>query len=273
LLKDRSEPSQPKAASSAVAYRVPDLNSLARTVPRGRIAIVLHLYYPELWPELRDSLKAMPEPSDLFVTLTAGCSDEAADWVRADYPTAHIITLENHGRDIFPFVVLINSGVLDRYGLVCKLHTKRSMRRIDGDGWRHDLLSGVLSDPDYVSRILRAFDTDPDLGIVVAAGSVRRDAKNWRPHLCRVNELCARIGLPAVPGERGYPEFPAGSIYWIRSSLLRPLAELMLTAADFEPEPLPRGGGTIHAVERLVGHVCREAGMYVEESSAFMMQR
>lgn len=40
----------------------------------------------------------------------------------------------------------------------------------------------------------------------------------------------------------------------------------MLTAADFEPEPLPPDS-IPHAFERLVGHLCREAGLYVGKSS------
>jgi hypothetical protein len=247
---------------SPVEHRTPDLRSLSVMTPRGRIAAVLHLYYPELWPELRDALGAISEPFDLFVTLTSGHSDEAANWVRIDCPTAQIITLENHGRDIFPFVTLINSGVLFQYKVVCKLHTKRSMRRNDGDDWRRALVTGVLSDSHHVARILGTFDTDPDLGIVVANGSLRTDERSWLRHQRRVNELCARIGMPAPTGETGYPGFPAGSIYWIRSSLLRPMESLGLTAVDFEPEPL-LDFCTPHAIERLVGHFCREAGMYV----------
>jgi Rhamnan synthesis protein F len=164
-----------RAVSSSTS-QVPDLSSLRAMTPRGRIAVVLHLYYPELWPEFRDALSSISEPSDLFVTLTAGYSDDALDWIRADYPSAQIITLENRGRDILPFVVLINSGLLFRYELICKLHTKRSIqgagtgRRSNGNAWRRDLLDGVLSDADYVGRVLTAFDTDPELGYAVASG-------------------------------------------------------------------------------------------------------
>jgi lipopolysaccharide biosynthesis protein len=226
---------------------------------------VLHLYYPELWPEFRDALGAIPEPVDLFVTLTVGYSDQAGDWIRIDYPSAQIITFENRGRDILPFVTLINSGLLFRYELICKLHTKRSMHIDHGDDWRCALLGGVLSN-DHVPRILTAFDTDPDLGIVVADGSLRDDARSWSKHLGRVGELSNRIGMPAVTAESGYPKFPAGSIFWVRSSLLRPIACLRLTPAEFEPEPIPPNACMPHAIERLVGHLCREVGKRVAES-------
>src|SRR3984893_2288749 len=255
-----------KTASSPT-YQVPDLSSLSAMTPRGRIAVVLHLYYPELWPEFRDALSALSEPFDLFVTLTTGYSDQAADWIRADYPSAQIVTLENHGRDILPFVILINSGVLFHYDLVCKVHSKRSIQRRNGDTWRRKLVAGVLSDPESVGRVLTAFDANRELGAVVGNGYLRKE-KNWLRHLQRINELCGRIGMSAVTDETGYPGYPAGSIYWIRSSLLQPIASLGLTAADFEPEPLPRDGCMVDALERLIGQICREAGMYVAENSA-----
>jgi hypothetical protein len=244
-------------------YRGPSLETLKSAPQRGRIAVVLHLFYPELWPEFRDALTFIPEPFDLFITLVAGHSEEGEDWIRADYPVAQIVTVENRGRDILPFILLINSGVLNRYHLVCKLHTKRTLRREDGDDWRRALLGGVLLDEVHVASILAAFDADPELGIVVADGCIWSDNKN----VGQLDELCARAGIPGVTAESGYPDFPAGSIFWIRSSLLRPIASLMLAPTDFEPEPLPRDGCTPHAVERFLGHVCHQAGMRVAESS------
>jgi len=119
----------------------------------------------------------------------------------------------------------------------------------------------------HVASILAAFDDDPALGIVVADGYIRSGYKDWWRDVDRLNELCARAGMPGVTAESGFSEFPAGSIFWIRASLLRRIASLMLTPADFESEPLPRNGCTPHAVERLVGHVCRQAGMRVFETS------
>jgi len=244
----------------------PDLGSLGTMVPRGRIAVVLHLYYPELWLEFRDTLRAMAEHADLFVTLTAGYSENAAEWISLDYPGVQILVLENRGRDILPFVTLINSGILFRYELVCKLHTKRSMYRSDGDSWRRTLLRGVFSGPGDVVRILKAFDSDPNLGIVVGDGSLIGDARSWSRHLPCVNELSKRIGISPLSIDSGYPEFPRGSIFWIRASLLQAIANLKLTPADFEPEPLPLNGCMPRAIERLVGHICREAHMRAVET-------
>ena len=85
-------------------------------------------------------------------------------------------------------------------------------------------------------------------------------------HLARVSELSHRIGIPAVIAESGWPKFAAGSIFWMRASLLRPIAELRLTPSEFEPEPIPPNACMPHVIERLFGHLCREAGMRVAET-------
>jgi len=270
--ESRDFPAVPSREGTSSSVReLLDLTSLKALRPSGRIAVVLHVYYPELWPEFREALTSISEPYDLFVTLTRGYSDEAVDWISIDQSSARIITLENLGRDILPFVTLINSCVLFQYELVCKLHTKRSIQQQNGDSWRHNLMAGVLSDRSYVARVLRAFDAEPQLGVVVGQGANRKE-RNWSRHVKRVNELCSRIGLPAVTAETECPGYPAGSIYWIRSSLLRPIAHLNLVPEEFEPEPLPRDGCTVDAIERLVGHICRESGMHIAESSAFGLQ-
>jgi lipopolysaccharide biosynthesis protein len=242
----------------------PTLN-MRGVIPQGRLAAVMHLYYPELWPELCDALGSIPERFDLFVSITEGVAESAVPQIRASYPDAHIFIFPNHGRDILPFMALAATGVLNRYDLVCKLHAKRTLHRNDGDAWRRTLLGGVLQDTNQVQRIISAFEADPDLGIVVADGQIFGDRpEHWVDNRARVLELGARIGLEEVPDRA---TFPGGSIYWIRPFLLSTLVRLKLTSEDFEPEPLPRDGSTAHALERLVGLICADAGMRMEESS------
>jgi len=244
---------------------LPDLFSLRVIMPRGRIAVVLHLFYTEMWPEFRAVLSAIPESFDLFVTLSIGYSEQAADWIREDFPNAYIFAFPNRGRDVFPFVALINSRVLFGYELVCKLHTKLSVHREDGDSWRRALAEALLGDRYNVARITTAFDSDPHLGVVVADGNVAgRDPAEWAANLCRANELLGSIRFPAATDG---VTFPSGSMYWVRPFLLRQVAALNLTIDDFEPEPLELDGTTAHALERIIGVICNDAGMDISEAS------
>ncbi|KAA1002562.1 hypothetical protein FVF58_37185 [Paraburkholderia panacisoli] len=254
------------AAPCIAAAPLPDFFEI-KTMPRsGRIAVVVHLYYEDLWPEICAALGAIEESFDLFVSVQSAASERIVNDIKSFYPLAKVLRFENRGRDVLPFVALINSGVLFNYELVCKVHTKRSLHREDGDQWRNSLLVGVLGSNAHAERIARAFDTDPDLGVVVAQGQIYGSRQeHWVDNRSRVIELGGRIGLDEVASGT---TFPGGSMFWIRPFLLRSIAGLALTPNDFEPEPLGIDGTTGHAVERLIGLVCRDAGMRIEEASS-----
>jgi len=245
------------------AVQVPGLFGCQTMKQNGRIAVVLHLYYADLWPEIERAISSISEPFDLFVTVTSR-DVEVEKKIHDAFPRAQVLHFENRGRDVLPFVALVNLGILFRYELVCKLHTKRSLHLADGDRWRRILVDGILGRQDLVNRIGQAFDRDPDLGIVVADGQIFGwHQSHWAGNLERIFALGAKIGIDGIPdGAR----FAGGSVYWVRPFLLRQLAALMMDSEDFEPEPLPPDGTTPHAVERLLGLICHDAGMRIVES-------
>jgi lipopolysaccharide biosynthesis protein/GT2 family glycosyltransferase len=250
---------------------VPDLFELRRLKPRGRIAVVLHLFEPDLWTEMREAIERILHPFDLFVSLVKGSSEHMRTLIIQAFPYAHVFDFEDHGRDIGSFLVFLQSGVLFRYDLVCKLHTKRSpyyredprRKYEDGDAWRRALIDGVLGSSGLIDRIISSFRSDADLGMVVADGNIYSGYDRWTLNETLLAELLPRIGISADVKDRS---FPGGSIFWIRSLLLRTLAGLCLQLNDFEAEPLELDGGLGHAVERIFGLICEDAGMRVVES-------
>ncbi len=243
----------------------PEFIRLRQIEPQARIAVVLHLFYPDLWPEMHDSLASITEPFDLFVSLVAGASDTAAAAVTADFPNAHVLVIDNHGRDILPFLQLLRSGVLFRYDLICKLHGKRTAWRSGGDEWRRKLIGGIVGSPGTVATILHAFDTDPDLGLVVADGQMFTGREFWVANEPGLRQQFSRIGLNPGGFEKS---FAGGSIFWIRPFLLRPIDALGLGFDDFEAEPIPVDGATVHVVERLISLLCEDAGMRIAQTAA-----
>jgi lipopolysaccharide biosynthesis protein/GT2 family glycosyltransferase/ADP-heptose:LPS heptosyltransferase/tetratricopeptide (TPR) repeat protein len=243
---------------------VPDLFHLRGVEPRGSIAVVLHLFDASLWEEMRAAIANIPYPFDLFVSVTKGHSDHMRNEILAAFTHAYVFDFEDHGRDIGAFLVFLQSGVLFKYDLICKLHTKRSSHLANGDAWRQALIAGVLGNPTLVERIVESFRADPDIGIVVADGQIYRGADRWVGCINWLNKLLPRIGISSDVEDRS---FPGGSIFWIRPFLLRTLLGLGLEFADFEREPLSVDGGLGHAIERIFGLICEAGGMRVVEQS------
>lgn len=259
-------------AEGRLVLAPPDAGALAQLPPPAPplhparpapVAVALHLYYPELWPEFARRLAAQRFAFDLYVTLTrrpdlpeARAMALEAE-IRAAFPGARVWHLPNHGRDIFPFLWLLGAGVLAPYRAVCKLHSKRSPHRADGDDWRRALVSGVLGPPEETAARLARFLADPQAGLWVAPGHLYEGERWWGINRPRAEALLARAGLALPPPPL---RFPAGSIYWARAEVLEQLAALKLGAADFEAEQALVEGTTAHVVERLMGPLAQSAG-------------
>ena len=224
-----------------------------------RLAVIVHVYYSELWPEISAALTNISEEFDLYVTLVRGHTAHMAETIRTDFPRAETLVFPNHGRDIFPFIYLNNTGLLTKYDIICKLHTKKSLHRVDGDVWRRAMIKSLLGSKANVQRIIAAFDSDPDIGIVAATKNVFT-SEYWGANVDHVGRL-------AEKGRLKYSEedikFAAGSMFWIHPLILRLVKLLELTAADFEIEAGQLDGTMAHAIERFFGIIAQHAGMNV----------
>lgn len=240
-----------------------------RVADPSRVAVAMHVYFPELVDELVQRLAALPVEFDLFVTNASG-TPVTIDPARLPLMRhCRVLPLANHGRDIYPLVALVNADLLAAYPLVLKVHTKRSPWRAEhtlagsGRQWRDDLLNALLPGPDGVKRILAAMVSDRSVGVVTAPGSVLGDAA-WGDNQWLVGTLLRRLEL-ALPE---HLSFAAGSMYWVRGFVLQGLRGLNLTDADFEPEAGQVNQTTAHALERLIGIVAQEAGLSVTDTAA-----
>ncbi|MFO1153186.1 MAG: glycoside hydrolase family 99-like domain-containing protein [Rhodospirillales bacterium] len=240
----------------------PDLFDLKAYEPTADVAVVFHIYYPELAEEVLAILDHLPGEPDIFISLVVGKSDRLAASLQARYPRARILVFPNHGRDVYPFVALVNTSVLCKYRFVLKIHTKKSLHRNDGDNWRQSLIGEIAGSRARVRQVMALMEGDPDCAFVVAAGN-RLTMEFLGSNLDTLYDLLARMDYVFDPEEM---TFPAGSIYWVNPFILRLLQSLGLGVADFEPEDGRIDGTMAHAVERIIGIIARASGMTIVTS-------
>lgn len=238
---------------------------------QAELAIVVHLYYHELWDEFAARLRKLDFAFDLFVTVTAKGKDDQGrsiagrtrERIEADFPGAVTLEMPNHGRDIFPFLHLVNSGWLSGYSAVAKFHSKMSPHRQDGEHWRRHLIDGIL--PETGARALvDRFLADSRAGFWVADGQHYTGAEWWGSNFARVKTLLERVEIGV---DRSHLSFPAGSIYWLKPVLIDLIRGLGLTEDQFERELGQTDGTTAHAVERLLGPLCEAAGLEIRQTT------
>ncbi len=246
------------------------------TRPAGpaKAAIVVHIYYEDTWPDFAEVMKRLTIPFDLIVTTVPG-REGLAETVRREFPWAEIAVMENRGRDVRPFLALLEEGRLDRYAYVCKMHGKKSSdggrKAYLGSLWRRRLLFDLLAGPNIAERIIGAFERDPGIGMI-GPSAFRLPSDRYSETLSwgtdnreTILEHAARMGVS--PGQFRL-DFFGGTMFWARPEALRPLRGLKLADA-FPEETGLLDGGLEHAVERLFATSAVAAGYRLAESDGF----
>lgn len=206
-------------------------------------AVVLHLHYLELWPEIRNHLRSLESLGfDLFVTTTDKFGIET---VTADFPQALVEYHENRGRDIFPLTKIIDFISSLNYTAICKIHTKRSIYRNDGDDIRGDLLKSLIGDNEVVTDIIRRFEDNQNLGMIIPKNYL---TKHTDRNMTFDHEVVARA-CETLNIKFRYDKFPAGSMFWFRPAALADLSKFK--SCDFDSEQGLVDGTLPHAIERV----------------------
>ncbi len=231
----------------------------------SRFAVVAHIYYPDLWPEFAERFASLSIDYDLYITLTyrGDETEELMADIHAQFPQAFVKTLENRGRDILPFMSLLNAGALDGYEAVCKIHTKKSPHREDGAHWRKHLITGVLPQ-EGLDRLLDNFLGSNKTAFWVADGQHFTDTKWWGSNFEMTRDVLRRIEVEIDFDDLS---FPAGSIYWLKPLMLGLLKSLHLNAEQFEKETAQVDGTLAHALERSMGMLAMSAGCDVVQTT------
>jgi hypothetical protein len=252
---------------------------IERAAPPGPLgstpaaAIVAHVYYEDTWPDIAGVLKRLSIPFDLIVTTVPG-RDRLVDEVARDFPDAEVIVAENRGRDVRPFLELLEAGRLDRHRYVCKIHGKKSNDggRISylGALWRRRSLFDLLAGPGIAESIVRAFEADKSIGIIGPRAfrlpsETSPPSPSWGKTRPKVLELAAKMGVAAGDFRL---DFYGGTMFWARPEALRPLRDLKL-ARTFPEEQGLLDGGLEHATERLFTTSAVVAGFKLADSDGY----
>ena len=186
------------------------------------------------------------------------------------FPFARITVTENSGRDIRPFFELLDSGKLDEFDIVCKLHGKKSLRAgrttLLGDLWRRACLLDLFAADGRLLEVISKFQADPDLGIVGPARlrvpNMRFELQDaWSGNQIRTLQVAQELGLAQEDFEL---DFFAGTMFWVRPAALTLLRQKGLSGPEIYGQEKDQIDGALeHALERLFLNAAKRAGFRV----------
>lgn len=219
-----------------------------------RVAAIVHVFYPEMWPELRDCLKVV-SPDDLTVTYV---DDKSVVEAKRDFPTARFILCENRGYDVWPFVTALKAINPAAFDLVVKLHTKRDIIKshpfvmngalLNGSAWRDYLLAFVKTSEAWKATC-ETF-ADSRVGLVSDIHLVygrSEGGKNWFDDAVRELKTNFKLRVP-----RG-AWFVGGTMFAVRGKLLKVFADYPFTAEMFTASGSHEPTTYAHLMERMLG--------------------
>ena len=253
--------SSPPYSTGEIALITSDISDVSL-----RVGIMIHVYYADLLPEIREYLLGMPVPFLLMISVTEQQAEQDSLRLFDDLPNVSRLVVRkvpNRGRDISPLLVTFREE-LAQMDVFCHVHTKKSLHTgHENHEWRRYLFDALLGNSDRISWLLGTMHAMPDLGIIYPESyrSIPLSAHTWLGNWEIAQTLSRALSMQINP--RDYIDFPAGSMFWARSSSLDALFGLNLTYQSF-PEEAGQIDGTLHhAIERFFAELVKSKGQLV----------
>lgn len=238
--------------------------------PANDSVVILHAYYEDLACDLVERYIAQHSSLvDLIVTIRSDVRESTLKHIKDKFNNVFFILVDNRGRDIRPFIKALKVAEGLGYKYICKVHTKKSPHRVDGQKWRESLFDDLLSSHERVVRIINAFEKSSDLGVIAPANSITDLAV---PEINLGNRywldiLFSRMHQPEL--SKDYKaSFPAGSMFWFRKDALEPLSNNLIDEDEFELEAGQLDGTLAHSVERVIGAVAASQNYRLVDTTA-----
>ncbi len=219
-----------------------------------KILIHVHIYYPEMWPELKGCINNISATADCDVYITMGQKGDSII-KNADLAACQvkIITVENRGFDIGAFIHVLNQVDLNAYDYVVKLHTKRNITTtpwyingfdVGGSKWREYLLR-FCSSPENWHKSLNVLSS-PDTGMVADFRLILKNEKQYMV-MPEVEKY-----IPELSSSAKY--YVAGTMFAVKAEIFKPLQN-KVALEDFPLSNRQLSSSFTYEFERLLGNL------------------
>jgi len=251
------------------SYKINVINKTKRTKiakQYSNLAVAIHAFYPEIFGEILQMLgDSNFRDLTLYVTTTSGASAEIELLLKQSPFHFEIIVVENRGRDILPFLIVLRKIFDDGHQLVLKLHTKGSNHLNKKELWKNDLFEKLIG-KDTLAKNVQLFNQNNMLGILGPVGHIVPMYLYYGANALNVKILSDKLGIENKRLQNLC--FVAGSMFFARKEALMPILNLGLSENNFEQENRQLDGTMAHAVERAFGLGLIVSGLKLADSSS-----
>lgn len=227
-----------------------------RNKDQKKIAVVLHLYYPDLWGYFSEKLALLDKPAfDLFVSLPVG-KEEFEQEIKKTYPDACVVVAPNRGRDVLPFLIIAKSIRKKGYDSVLKMHSKKSKHRKDGSTWLSSIVDNLLPENPGVVRLVIETLNESETGLIGPEGEYVSLPVNYEANKTNIRRLLKELKSSRIKEKVDSYRFDygffAGTMFWVRLDAIESILAKNASAALFDTEAGQIDNTYAHAVERML---------------------
>ncbi len=237
-------------------------------VAKYKVAVLMHVFYPDMVEELLGYVARIPGAPDVYVTAPNEKTAKAikAELTRLGEKVKEIrVAKEDRGRDMAPLVIGCRDVVLNgKYDLICRVHSKKSPQDGHNVGslFKRHMFENLLASREYVLNIFQLFESQPSLGLVMPTTvhiGYPTLGHAWFGNKEGAQELAKKIGM-TVSLDDETPVAPFGGMFWFRPAAMKKLFAHPFQYTDFNKEPDNKDGSLTHILERMFAYVAQDAG-------------
>ncbi|WP_108860593.1 rhamnan synthesis F family protein [Ruegeria sp. Alg231-54] len=225
---------------------------------QARVLAIVHCFYVDVAEELLKRLKPLGTGARIVLTTdTQQKVGQLADIADREGMKVIVELHENRGRDVMPFLAACAQH-LDHADFVLHLHTKKSPHDHKLSNWGEYLFESLVGSAEIIASNL-AILGQKGVGLVHPAHTTTIAGRlNWGFNFPAARDQLEKIGIRITADQ--VLDFPAGTMFWARPEVLRPLVDLGLCPNDFLPEAGQEDGTLAHAIERSFTYVAESLG-------------
>lgn len=238
---------------------------------RRKIALVIHLYQPEMLSEIMSYACNMPHHTDIYITTdTVDKQNQIKEAIKKySFKNIEVRVILNRGRYVSSLLIGVKD-IVSRYDYVCCVHDKANIHRKQHsieEGFAFQSFSCVLKSAEYVKNILMLLENNKYIGLLCPPeqnhGTMFTNlGYKWSGNFGLTQKLLEELELHAPISETKEPIAPFESFFWFRPKALKKIFEKNWKFEVFPEEPMEDDEGILDAVERLYPYIAQDAGYY-----------
>jgi len=244
-------------------WRDIDKSGLLHHRPTIKTCVLVHIFYPELYHEIKRYLENLSGLSyDIYFNLVENnWTLEFHKLIQSDFPGARIVVSKNVGRDIGGFFNLLSYiRNIQSYTAFLLIHSKKSPHISEtlSTKWRKDLLESTIGSRHIVLQNMYLME-DPGTGLIGTTlwrhRSVDKNYEKYR-HMLKILEISE---------ENSHCDYLSGTMMWVNSRILDYLyskcKKIEFEEGNNRPLEFHMDGQFAHTIERIFGNICQQLSL------------